>query len=145
MLILQPRLVRFGPTVLENVSAVAIARSALQAVVEWGDGGPHAVFADVPRQKLTITVRQTLAAGDPADLVPGSSGAFILCTAPAESDAGRRKLSASVVLLSAESDLRPAEPRGPAAGLGVRTLTFVALSPDGAADPLTVTDAGAEA
>jgi hypothetical protein len=141
MLMIAPRVVKFGAVVIERVVAVAIDRTAGKGVVERGDGGPHAVFADVPEQRVTVTVRQVLTREDMADLTPGTSGTLVIFTAPTGAEGGRRKVSGTAVLMGAEGDVRGGEGIEVAAG---RTLRFVLLSADGSADPVTVVEAGAE-
>jgi hypothetical protein len=141
MLMLSPRVVKFGAVVVERVVAVAFDRAAAKSVVEWGDGGPHVVFADVPEQRVTVTVRQVLTREDAADLVPGTSGTLVVYAGPTGAEGGRRKISGTAVLMASESDVRGGEGVEVSAG---RTLRFVMVSADGAADPITVSDAGAE-
>jgi hypothetical protein len=140
MLILHPARVVFGSITLGEVDRIAIDRTAERAVLEWSPGGPFPVFADVPRQRATLTVRQTLASGEAADLVPGQAGTLRIVTAPLAGDASARSISAEAVLLTAETRLTGGGAGG-GGGAGVRTLTFAALSTDGAADPLTVSPA----
>lgn len=147
MLILHPRTVRFGTMAIEQVVAVTLDRTAARDAVEWTDHGPHPTFADVPAVRTTVTLRQQLhredlapAASETTPLRPGTQAALTIVTAPAASDQSRRKLTATAVLLSAETQLKGGE-ASPAA---TRTLTFVLISSDGAAEPCTITDAGAE-
>jgi hypothetical protein len=141
MLMMSPRVVKFGAVVIERVVAVAVDRAAAKSAVEWGDGGPHVVFADVPEQRVTVTVRQVLTREDAADLTPGTSGMLVFFTGPTGAEGGRRKISGTAVLMGAESDVRGGEGVDASAG---RTLRFVMVSADGSADPITVSDAGAE-
>ena len=134
MLLLNPRHVRFGSLTLEDVFAVAIDRSAHRAVEDWPDTGPYASFADVPEQKVRIRIEQELSAGDLGPPAPGDRATLTLSASPTMCDASRRRLTADAVVLSVTYDL--SLKRGAA-----RTITLAALSPDGAADPITLSDA----
>jgi hypothetical protein len=134
MLLLTPRLVRFNAATWENIAAVAIDRLAHRAAEDWSDLGPYATFADVPEQKVRIVVEQEVGRDDLGEPVPGDQGTLTFFTAPTASDAGRRQVAASAVVLSVTHSL--SLKRG-----ALRTITLAAVSPDGAADPITITDA----
>jgi hypothetical protein len=114
---------------------LAISREATRRVIEWSDDGPHAVFADVAEGTVMIQVVMEIAEGDIEEIKPGTQGILSAVTSPGASDAARRKLSARCVLMKSSHEL--SLKRG-----AVRTLEFVALSEDGAADPISVEDAG---
>lgn len=137
MLLMNPRSVRFGSATWENVASVAVARAAGRAVVEWGDAGPYPTFADVPEQTVTVTVKQLLLREDVSSPKPGDSGTFVVFTAPATSDFGRKKMSASAVVTGVAYDLEATK--------AVRTISLALVSSDGASDPWAVVDAGSEA
>ena len=143
MLMLVPRVVKFGAITIERVVAVAVDRMAAKSVVEWGDAGPFVVLADVPEQRVTVTVRQVLTREDLADLKPGASGMLVIYTGATAGESGRRKVSGTGVLQSAESEIRGGEGTGGAAS-AMRVLKFVMVSSDGVTDPIVVVDAGAE-
>ncbi len=134
MLLLNPRRVTFAASVWEDVALVAIDRAAARLALDWGDLGPHPVFADVPEQRVTIRVVQHVARGDPDGPRPGDEGQLVLHTSPAASDAGRRRLTARAVVteVTHELSLRRAT---------TRTITLVAVSETGADDPIAVTPA----
>lgn len=143
MLMLNPAVVKFGSTVLDNVAAVTIDRVPAKDAVEWSDYGPYPVTADVPEQRVTATVRQRLTREDPNSPVPGQSGTLTVSVSLTGTDAARRKVTAVAVVLSCVHEVEGAwGKQQPAAA---RVIKFVLLSSDGAADPVTVTDAGAEA
>lgn len=133
MLILNPDIVLFDGDALEGVLAVALDRRPAKEVVEFDELGPHATFADVPEQRVELTVRQELRRGDLSLMAPGDEGELELWTAPGASDAGRRKLTAAVVCLRIEHDLTKKAP--------VRTIRFIAISATSSTDPITITDA----
>ena len=134
MLILNPRQVRFGPSTWADVSLVAIDRDASRLALEWSDMGPHPVMADAPEQRLTIRVVQEVSRDDLNSPRPGDLGTLTLFTSPTGADARRRKVTCSCVITGVSHDLSLS--RGTQ-----RRITLTALSPDGAADPITVADA----
>jgi hypothetical protein len=136
MLILNSDIVKFDGDRMEGVLVVALDRRPEKEVVEHDDLGPHATFADVPEQRVEFTIRQELRRGDLSLMAPGDEGLLELWTAPGASEAGRRKLSATVVCLRIEHDLSKRAP--------TRTMRFIAISASSATDPVTIADAEAE-
>ncbi len=137
MLLLNPRTVRFGAATWNDIVAVAIDRSPHRVALEWGDLGPHLTLADVPEQKVTIKVVQDVARDDINAPSPGEEGALSFFTAPASTGAGRKKVSATAVVTEVTHEV--------SLKVGARrTVTLVAISPDGAADPITITPAPSE-
>lgn len=134
MLLLNPRTVSFGGVEWEEVSAVVIDRSAGRAVKEWSDLGPHVVLADVPEQVVTVRVVQQVARGEVGSPTPSESGELVFHTAPAGGDAPRKKVSARCVVTDVTHELSLKNG-------AVRTVKLIALSSDGAADPVTLEDA----
>jgi len=134
MLVLNPREVRFDSETLEDVTSVTIDRRAARSVVEWSDLGAHAVFADVPEQRVEIRIVQELARGDLGGLAPGDAGVLRFHTAPTGGHAGRRRVEATVVVTGVGHEL--SRRRG-----AVRTIACVAVSADGASDPVSIEDA----
>jgi hypothetical protein len=154
MLLLHPDSVSLDAVPLAGVVSVAVDRAAEAPVVEFSDAGPHAVFADVPAQRVTVTLVQELAREDlgPRPGTPGASASLVFGTEPAPgarltlritlaaggADAVRRRATIDAVLLSSAHAVKPARGGAPgsARGSATRTLVFVALSADGAADPV---------
>ncbi|MEX2218349.1 MAG: hypothetical protein WD749_06270 [Phycisphaerales bacterium] len=134
MLILNPRTVRFGQALWQGIAAVAIDRSPTRLVEEWSDGGPHAVLADVPEQRTRIVITQEIGSDDLGPPIPGDQATLSLCASPTASDAARRRLTTTAVVLRVEHEVSLK------AG-AIRTITLAAISEDGATDPITVTDA----
>ena len=130
MLILNPRQVQFGSSTWEDVTAVSIDRAAHRTVEDWSDLGPYAVLADVPEQKVRVTVVQEVSRDDVNVPRPGESGTLSFFTSPTASDAGRRKVSCQAVVLESRHDL--SLKKG-----AVRTVVLAAVS-NGAADPVTI-------
>lgn len=137
MLILNPGTVKFGTSVWDAVGVLTVNRRAAEEVVEWTAGGPHATFADVARQRVEIVVRHGVSRGDMDGPRPGERAILVWFASPTASDAGRRKANADAVVLSVNHE----------ATLGkatTREVTLLALSTDGATDPITLSDAGSE-
>jgi hypothetical protein len=134
MLILNPRLVAFGSQSWPDIAAIAIDRAAHRTVEDWSDLGPYAVLADVPEQKVRISITQEVARDDVHVPRPGESGTLSFCTSPTASDAGRRRFTCTAVILDVRHDLSLRKG-------ALRTITLGAISPDGSTDPITATDA----
>jgi len=135
MLVLSPALVTFGGSRWEHVTLVSIDRSAERVALEWTDAGAHPTLADVPEQRVTVRVVQRVERDDLNAPRPGDAGELVLYTSPGGGDAGRRKVSAPAVVTHVEHDVTLR--RG-----AQRVIRLVAVSADGAADPVTVSDAG---
>jgi hypothetical protein len=133
MLLLNPRQVTFASAHWDDVSLIAIDRSPHKEVVDWSDDGPHAVFADVPEQRIEIRVVQEIARDNITVPHPGESGTLTFHTSPTSSDAGRRRITTDAVILRVEHEL--SLKRG-----ALRTITLIAISNNGADDPFTITN-----
>ena len=131
MLIVQPREVSFGPVTWAGVSSVSIERRAERSFTEFAGEGPHAVLADVPEQRVGVTVVQELLEDDMDAPSPGESGTLSFETALNSSAAGRKRVTLTGVVMH----VRYAVSRK--AG-SVRTVELVAVSSDGVVDPVTV-------
>jgi hypothetical protein len=134
MLLLNPRIVKFAGAVWEGVVSVAVDRAAHRTVEEWSDGGPYAMLADVPEQRVRITVVQELARGEVGTPRPGESGTLTFHTSPGAADSGRKRIAATAVVLSVAHELSLRKG-------ALRTVVFAAVSTDGAGDPVSVTAA----
>ena len=132
MLILNPREVRFGSALWEDVVAISIDRAAHKTVEEWSDLGPYAVFADVPEQKVRVTIVQEVARDDVNVPRPGEAGTLEFHTSPTASDAGRKKVSCAAVVLESRHELSIRKG-------AIRTVILAAIS-DGAADPVSTSE-----
>lgn len=130
MLLLSPRVVSFGGLEWTHVALVAIDRETERAALEFGDLGPHPVFADAPEQTTRIKVVQELSSEDLGSPRPGEVGALVLHTSPTATNRPRMRLSATACVESVAHEV--SLKRGT-----LRTIVLVALSVDGAADPIT--------
>jgi len=134
MLVLNPREVTFDGETWGNVSLVAIDRKAETSVVEFGDLGPHAVFADVPARRVEIRVERDVVRDDLGGPLPGQIGELAFFTAPTASNAGRKRVTSQAVVLGVRHEL--STKKG-----AIRRIDLVAVSPDGAQDPVSIQDA----
>lgn len=134
MLVLNPSSVMFAGAAWPNVTLVTVSRSPQKQVTEWSDAGPHVVLADVPEQLVKVRVESEVRDGDANGPSPGAGGTLTVTTSPNGSDAGRRVISMYAVVAAASYEV--SLKRG-----AVRTVDLVAVSSDGAADPITVADA----
>jgi len=130
MLLLSPRTVTFAATLWPNVALVAIDRAASRPLLDYTDAGPHPTFADAPEQVTRIRIVQELASEDLGSPRPGELGTLELFTSPTATNRPRTRLSAIACVESVTHEV--SLKRGT-----LRTITLVALSPDGAADPIT--------
>ncbi len=133
MLILHPREVSFLNTPWKNVTSVVVDRAATRIVTDVSDAGPHVLFADCPEQRVTIRVTMDIAEDSILAPALGVQGTLAFATAPTGVNASRSSVTATAVItaVSHEVSLRKG---------AVRTVEFVAVSADGAADPITITD-----
>lgn len=134
MLILNPPLVTFGAAKWENVVSAAIDRLPHREAVEWTDLGPHAAFVDVPEERVVVRIVQELTRDSIEAPRPRDEGSLTLHTSPTASQAGRKKVTMQAVVTRVEHGFSLT--RG-----ALRTILLTAVSSDGAADPITVTDA----
>jgi hypothetical protein len=131
MLILRPRVVSFGTALWEGVASVVVDREASRLVVEHDDAGPHALFADAPEQVTRVKLVQELGQEELGSPRPGQVETLAFSTAPGASDA---RCTRVVALCCVESVTHEVSiKRGT-----VRTITLIALSPDGVIDPITL-------
>lgn len=140
MLIITPAAVRFDSLTLDDVTLIAIERSAERAVVEWSDFGPHPTFADVPEVRTGVRVSRRVHRGDLASPTPGQFGELSFVVSPAGTAAAAKRHAAQCVVMSVKYDL--AQPAGTAAKgpSAVQVIECVAVSASGSAEPFVVTD-----
>ena len=132
MLVMNPRAVSLAGAVLDDVIAVMVDRVSERTIVEWADAGPHPVFADVPERRVVIRVTQQQSRGAIDGPAPGDEGSLVFHTSPTSGHAGRRCVSATVVITGVSYEL--SRKRG-----ALRTIEGVAISADGASDPIEIT------
>lgn len=132
MIWLNPQTVTLGSTTLDEVSSVSIDENAARLVVEHQDGGPHVVFVDVPEQKIVVKIRRRVVTDEVLELDLGESLALTMRTAQSGGDGlDGVQVTATVVI----TDLAYDVDRKRGAEL---IITAIAVSSDGATDPVTV-------
>ena len=131
MLILHPADVTLLGAPLPGVESISVSREAVRFVTERTDAGPHTVFADAPEQAVEITILRAIEGQQPPGPIPGQQGALLFTGALSGADGPARRISATVVVRSARIELSRRK------GAGQR-IDLLALSTDGAADPITV-------
>lgn len=138
MLIVRPGSVVFDGAALAGVVRMAVERTASRELEEWQDTGPYCVFVDVPERRVRIKVEQELGALEPSQAGlwpgPGAIGLLVVETARHAGDGDRTRLSTSAVV----TDVRYALPGRTGPKAAVRTIELLAVSADGAVDPVAV-------
>jgi len=131
MLVLKPRRVEFDGETWGNVGSVAISRTAESMVVEWSDSGPHVVLADVPEQRVSVEVVQSLLGEDMDEPRPGRTGTLSFETGSSSTDASTDTVSMTAVIERVWYEVSVS--RGSS-----RRVRLVAVSSNGSADPVSV-------
>lgn len=134
MLVLDPTRVSYAGEGWSGVRSVAVDRVADGELVEYGDDGPHVVFADAPKQKVTVKVVRRLPTGTLDGPTPGGEGVLSFETAVGRTDGSRSVVSLTGVVTKVIH------------GVGregvEQSVTLVAVASGGGVDPVTVTPAG---
>jgi len=131
MLALNPRRVEFAGDTWGNVSSVAISRNAETLIAEWSDAGPHVVLADVPEQRVTVEVVQSLLGEDMDEPKPGAMGTLSFETGRSSTDASTDTVSMTAVVERVWYEVSVS--RGSS-----RRVRLLAVSADGQTDPVSV-------
>jgi len=137
-MLLHPPTITFGDLTLDNVLAVAIERTAAREVVDFTDLGPHIAFADVPEQRIALTVIRRPSPPELASLQPGAIGPLAFAAAQSAADAHRIRITARVMLREVRYDLTDGSSGSTPRAAPRQSLHFLAISPDGLADPITI-------
>lgn len=130
MIWLRPEGVTFDGVVLANVSSVSVDRASARLVEEWADGGPHVVFADAARRRVTIRVVRAVTEAEVLAPDVGELGALSFTPSTNASSGGRVTVTAGQAVVTSVTH---SVSRG---GGSTQTIEFVALSSDGAKDPV---------
>lgn len=138
-MILHPSAATFGDLALDNILSVTIERLAAREVVEFSDLGPHVAYADVAEQRIHINVMRRPTPPELGTLRPGDASELVFAAAAGVSDAARIRVRVLCMVREVKYDFND----GSAAPGGSRasprqTLTFLALSPEGADDPVII-------
>ena len=138
MVFLNPDTVTLGALALTNVQFVAFDREARRTALEYTDLGPYAAFADVPEQRIVVRIVRRITESEALPIKPGDRATLSLRSGPNLSGAAVRATSATVVVTAVEFALSNRSG-------ATQRISAVALSTNGAADPITTTpDAGEE-
>jgi hypothetical protein len=137
MLILNPRQATFGSVPWPNITLIAIDRRSTRLAIAWSDNGPHPTFADAPEQQTLVQVLMDVEREDIDAPRPGDQGELTFTASPTATDASRRRVSMTAVITNVTHEL--SLKRG-----SIRTVSLIAISTNGAADPITITDAAGE-
>ncbi len=132
MVFLNPDIVTLGALRLTNVAFVAIDRQARRTALEYSDLGPYAAFVDVPEQRITLRIVRRITESETSALKPGDKVVFSVRVAPGASAAQALRIECQVVITSIDAALSNR------AGATQR-ISAVAVSTDGAADPIVIT------
>ncbi len=132
MLYLHPTHITLDATPLPGVESIAVTRKAKAVITDFTDDGPHPTFADVPERLTTLTIKRRVPEPDDAFASVALGDEFDLAFRAARTpDAPHAlRVSARIVITGVESSV--AGERECA-----QTITAVAVSTDGGADPLT--------
>ncbi len=128
MLVVRPGSVILLGKALDNVEALTVDRLSGGLALERSDKGPHVVFADAPEQRVMIRLKRQLTTDEAAPAKTGEAGE-LRWKRSGGTDAGSREFVASVVVESVEHELS-------AKGGATQRIVMVAISSDGAADPV---------
>lgn len=147
MLVLRPEAVSFAGEAWVGVESVAVERRAVRTQAELSGDGPHAVWADVPEQRVTIRVARSAGGDDLGGPALGAMGELTFETTANGSDADRARVRVTAVVtgVSYGADRGGGGGGGGVGAFGVgirRTVEFIGLSADGMADPVTVERVG---
>lgn len=131
MLITSPQAVSFANQPLDAVRQIAIDCRATKSILDRSDTGPYPTFADAPERSVTVRVIATPDRDQPW-LAPGTQGTLTFKTSPSATDGAQKKYSLTAVVMSVTHDLSESATK--------RTIEFAAVSPDGAADPVAISN-----
>ncbi|MEN0019375.1 MAG: hypothetical protein AAF747_00670 [Planctomycetota bacterium] len=131
MFFLNPGSVQFAGESWGDVSSVTVDRQATRVVEAWSDGGPHATLIDAPEQRTTIKLVQSLAGDAVGTPTLATQGELRFETAPTASDAQAKRVRTQAVVVEVSHSVARN-------GVATRTVKLLAVSSDGASDPLAV-------
>jgi hypothetical protein len=129
MLTLNPVRVELGDRTLEEISLLTVERVAVEPLREWTDGGPYAVFADAPKVRTAITIRQRMPRDDADPIRLGERSLLRWTRTLDATQAQATAWRASVVVMSVRFEHRE--------GRVERVIEAEAVSDDPTIDPLS--------
>lgn len=131
MIWLNPKGLTINGGALDGVRSVSVSRGAGHSIVEYGDEGPHVVFADVSQRRVDVRIERALEDGGTVGADVGESVSVVFEISRGASDALRRRVTISGVVLSSDVDIKGDEG-------GRARLKIVGVSSDGSQDPVTI-------
>ena len=141
-LILNPDILRFEELVFDHVLSIEVDRAASRTAEDWSDLGPHAALIDTPELRTTIRLTRRLGSDSLGSApAPGRLGTLTFYTSPHHSDANRKRIRIRCVITAVEHKLLTAGAKEVVTALTAeQTITALAVSTDGATDPITLDD-----
>jgi len=133
MLFIAPLTVNMGGVIYANVLSISMDRQATREVVEFGDAGPHVVFADVAemRTKVVITMDVGLEPVGMVSFAPGEALTISFDYGINGAEASKRRvIVAQGVVMGYTYAMKQGKPVA-------RVVELLAVSSDGSADPIT--------
>jgi len=130
MIWLNPESVAFGTLEIGEVESVVVDREAVLTAEEFGDAGPFMVFADVPKCRVRVRVARRVQDPSPNTLRLGEKASLVFTPSRNASSASRLSviMSNAVVISIVHTVAR--------SGASKQVVEFLALSSDGAKDPV---------
>lgn len=133
MLILNPSRVELGSATLCGVNSLAVERTTLDPLEQWGSGGPWCRLVDSTRRRVEVIIKQE--ASGPLDPGPAlGTQAELRALISTGGDRGRRRLRCTCVVIGVTHQ----QPIGRPA---VRTVSLLGVSPGGTTDPVIIEEA----
>ena len=136
MIWLDPERVTLSGSPLAGVVSITVDRRASRFVEAYSDAGPHVVFADAPERRVGVRITRRVDQGGAGAHRPGDAAALAFRVGPSASDARVREVAVSVVIEAVEN-------RVDRKGGATQVIACVAVSSDGASDPVIETPVAA--
>jgi len=133
MLVIQPKMVKFGEVCWGGVSRVSVETSSEGMTKDWDENGPYVVFADSTRRLTSVHVAQEIDGDDVSGPGLGVADELIV-EVGSGNDAGRMTISIDVVVESVSYSFSGTR--------STRLIQLVAVSSAGDVDPVRVTGGG---
>lgn len=133
MLVIQPKMVKFGEAFWGGVSRVSVETSSEGMTKDWDENGPYVVFADSTRRLTSVHVAQEIDGDDNSGPGLGVADELVV-EVGSGNDAGRMTISIDVVVESVSYSFSGTR--------STRLIQLVAVSSAGDVDPVRVTGGG---
>ncbi len=133
MLVIRPRVVKFGGGEWDGVVRVAIESSSVEMVEDWDGEGPNLMFADSTRRRTGVSIFQEIDGDDLLSPDPGSESVLVV-EVDRGNDADAKVISMTAVVQSVSYSF--------SGGRSTRLVRLVAVSSQGNVDPVSVIGGG---